>query len=403
MHLILLITIMSILGCSRSNDGTDAYSIRIYEEDGITVVETANGPKYTSPLFTCEEVARIHEDESIEASLLTRPRWAGIDEQGMIYLFDGIAMFHESRLVVFDKSGRFSHLIGRKGDGPGEYNNPELLSIANGVITLYDPVLRRISWFSTDGQFLRLHTLDPQDLVPDQVSIDAAGNQIIVRRGREPGWNSQMATIRQPDGEVIGSIDTPRVKSYYGLEKPGRWKLATPPRFSGLAQLLFSPDRGILRSTGEEPVIEWFDLTGAKQAEYRLGLESGPVTEEDRELTDQYFRNLFLDGNPSGLEFWDAWQSADQYPKVRAFWNDVQVDEYGYLYLEDPSSHFPPAERRYRVVSPVGEYLGDCSLPQGLVRFTYGHYLVIDMDREKQDIIIYRLVPAVDGLQYPPT
>ncbi len=400
---LLLIMVLSILACSGSDDGTDAYSFQIYEENGITIAETANGPKYSSPLFTCEVVARIDEDESIEESLLTRPRWMGFDEQGSIYLFDGVATFHETRLVVFDESGRFSHLIGRMGDGPGEYRDPDLLTIADDIITLYDRALRRVSWFHTDGQFLRMHTFDPQESIPDQVSIDADGNQIMVRRGRGEGLNStsQTATIRASDGVVIGTIETPRVKAHFGLEKPSRWMVATPPRFSGQAQLLFSPDRGILQSTGQEPVIEWFDLSGTKCAEYRLGLEPGPVTEEDQALADQYFRDLYLNGNPLGEEIWEAWQQADQYPKIRAFWSHVAIDEYDYLWLEDPSSYFLPTERHFRVIAPNGEYLGDCSLPKGMVRFSYGHYLVIDMDREKQDVIVYRLIPAVDGLVYP--
>jgi hypothetical protein len=199
---------------------------------------------------------------------------------------------------------------------------------------------------------------------------------------------------------MIGSIETPRIKSYWGLDTP-RWQLSTPPRFCGQAQLLFETERGILLSTGHDPHLEWYNLTGTMHTEYRLGLEPGPVSDEDRELAETYFRALFLTGSPVGEEYYEAWQKADQYPKTRAFWSDVQIDEYGYLWLEDPASHFHKTERFYRVVSPEGEYLGDCALPQGWVRFSYGHYLVIDMDMEKQDFIVYRLVPAVDGFVYP--
>jgi hypothetical protein len=263
--------------CARTGDGAAGYSFQVYEEDGFTVAATTNGPKYDSPLFTYEEVTRIQEDESIEGSLLAHPRWMGIDERGMVYVCDGVSTFEESRLVVFDRKGQFHHLIGRMGDGPGEYRDPTLLSIADGVVTIYERGFRRISWFRLDGEFLRLRTLDPQMALPENVYISPAGSQILIHRESESGWSSRTATILSSAGDRLATIETTRVKWYYGLETSS-WRLATPPRFCGQAQLLFFPDRGILRSTGQEPIIEWFDLAGQKHAEYRLGLQPGPVT-----------------------------------------------------------------------------------------------------------------------------
>ncbi len=88
---------------------------------------------------------------------------------------------------------------------------------------------------------------------------------------------------------------------------------------------------------------------------------------------------------------------------MRAFWNGVQIDEYGYLWLEDPSSHFHPTESMFRVVDPRGEYLGDCVLPKRNGRVSRGYYLLIDIDYQtgEQNLIVYRLNPAVEGLTYP--
>ncbi len=330
----------------------------------------------------------------------------GIDEDGMIYVFDGVSFFGESRLLAFDQDGLFSHVIGRMGHGPGEYRDPDLLSISKGIITLYDPALRRISLFSTDGSFLRLFTCAPDKALPGQAYLDSENNQILIYFSRTSRGNVRRAVTLSSDGEPVGIIETPGVRPYSGLElNDGKW--STPHHFCGDAMINYSPDHGIMISTGYDAVVEWYGLTGELTRVFRLGLEPGPVTEEDRALADSYFRNLFLDGNPLGEDLYREWKRVERFPKSRAFWNAASIDEYGYLWLTDPSSHFHPTEKHYRVVSPDGEYLGDCFLPPGLPqdlgRISYGHYLLIDIDwdGEGQNLIVYRLKPGIEGLQFP--
>ncbi|MFC1529507.1 6-bladed beta-propeller [Gemmatimonadota bacterium] len=404
---LLALLFLSTFACSAGKEQPTEYSFRIFDENGVSVAETMNGPKYSSPLFTVEEVARIHEDESIQQSLLTGPRWMGIDEEGMIYVFDGMSHSEESRLVVFDQVGCFSHVIGRTGYGPGEYRDPDLLSISRGVISLYDAELRRISWFSTDGEFLRLFTCAPDESLPGQAYLDSENYQILIYRTRTSRRTiNKRAITLSPDGEPCGIVETQRVRSYAGLElNEGLW--TTPPHFCGSAMIDYSPDHDIMCTTGNEAVVEWYGLAGELQKVFRLGLEPGPVTEEDRALADSYFRDLFLVGSQLGEDLYREWKRRERFPKSRAFWNDASIDEYGYLWLTDPSSHFHPTVKHYRVVAPDGEYLGDCFLPNGLPqrfgRISRGHYLLMDIDwrGERQDLIVYRLKPAIEGLQFP--
>jgi len=391
--------------CSGGEEATAEYSFGIFDENGVSVAETMNGPKYSSPLFTVEEVARVHEDESIQQSLLTRPRWMGIDEDGMIYVFDG-APYEESRLVVFDQEGFFSHVIGRMGYGPGEYRDPVLISISDGIISLYDAALRRISWFSTDGAFLRLFTCAPDESIPRRAYLDSENNQILIYYSSTSSECASRVVTLSSEGELLGTIETPWIRLYSGM-RLGTERYQTPPHFSGIPQINFLAELGVMVTTGYDGIIEWYDLSGDVTRIYRLGLEQGPVTEEDHALADSYFRNLWLGVNQTGEDLYQSWLKKDKYPPTRAFWNDASIDEYGYLWLTDPASHFHPTIKHYRVVSPDGEYLGDCFLPKDLPqefgRISYGHYLQMDIDRrsERQDLIVYRLKPAIEGFQFP--
>jgi hypothetical protein len=76
------------------------------------------------------------------------------DSRGRIYL-----MYHNSaRLVLFDSSGRFVTVIGRKGKGPGEFERPTMFVgtgdtahvYSSGRRTVFDPanhkVVRIVAW-----------------------------------------------------------------------------------------------------------------------------------------------------------------------------------------------------------------------------------------------------------------
>lgn len=397
-----IIFLFLLVACSKSENKTTEYSFSITEENGVTVAETRNGPKYSHPIFTVEEVVRVKEDESVEGSLLTRPLWMGIDEDGMIYVLDGIALFHETRLVVYNQNGSYSHVIGREGRGPGEYLAPKLISTSKGTVTLFERSLRRISWFSRDGSFIRLLSCAPGKALPDMAYIDSDENQILINATRTDNWISQMAVVYSSDEELLGTIESPRVRRYDSMVM-GNGKWATPSHFNGRAIFNYSPIHGLMYTDGNEAIVNWYNLSGELIKVYDLGMESGPVTDADIALADSYFRKLWLDGNPIGEDLYRAWVKKDKFPKSRAFWNGATVDEFGYLWLEDPSSSFHESERHYRVVNPNGEYLGDCFLPQGMGRISNGHYLLIDLhlDSEEQNLIVYQLVSTVEELKYP--
>jgi len=394
--------IILLFACSNSDTSTGEYSFQVSTLDGVVFAKTRNGPKYSNPIFTLEEVARIQEDESNEDTLLAQPRWMGIDEEGMIYVFDGVYSRGEARLVVYHPDGIFSHVIGRGGRGPGEYMNPVLVSAREGIVTILEPSLRRLSQFSRAGTFQRLLTYPPGEALPDIAYLDEQDKQIIVYSTRTDSWSSLQAVTYSADGDELGYIESPRVPRYDGMHfREGFW--STPSHFCGRAMSGYSPLHGIMYTDGNEAVVKWYDLSGKIIKVFDLGMASGPVSESDRALADSYFRNLWLDGNPLGADLYNAWIKEDNFPEIRAYWNDFTVDEFGYLWLEDPSSQFHATERYVRVVSPEGEYLGDASFPQGVSRISNGYYLLIDRDLDSEEwrLVVYKLMPAVDGLTFP--
>ncbi len=71
---------------------------------------------------------------------------------GDIFVADGHV---NSRIVKFDRTGKFLKAWGRKGDGPGEFNLPHTLVIdSRGRVLVGDRSNNRIQIFDQDGNYL---------------------------------------------------------------------------------------------------------------------------------------------------------------------------------------------------------------------------------------------------------
>jgi len=80
------------------------------------------------------------------------------------------------RIQVFDKSGKFVHTIGKKGQGPGEFSSPVALWIdsKNKSVYVADYRSMKIVIFSMDGKYLDKDVLF--DLYPKEISVDGKKN-----------------------------------------------------------------------------------------------------------------------------------------------------------------------------------------------------------------------------------
>lgn len=72
---------------------------------------------------------------------------------------------------IYDKSGRLVATIGRRGNGPGEFQSPQVQGWVADTIWIFDTSLRRNSYFTRDGKLLRT------ELVADgrSVSVPSEG------------------------------------------------------------------------------------------------------------------------------------------------------------------------------------------------------------------------------------
>ena len=177
--------------------------------------------------------------------------------------------------------------------------------------------------------------------------------------------------------------------------------------YSGSPEALYVPGQGILLCTGVTPDIDWYDLDGNPTRRLRLGLDPEPVTAEEREAIQQRMQESYegdQDRSPPGMAV--LRRDKLKFHDYKAFWNRVEVDDEGYLWLgipEEPSDRAPQDGRLNRVISPAGEYLGDSRWPCRSGSVFRGMFLGQVEDEYTGEMVptVFRIVPIVAGLDYP--
>lgn len=143
-----IITLSLVPLNSSSGIQTNEWKGSIEQVDGVTVVKNPKNPIYAEKLCEINEELRIGEAEGEEEYMFQAIGSIAVDEAERIYISDR----KESCIKVFDQRGKYIRTIGRKGQGPGEFQSVTRIQILpNNDLLIYDGNIRRLSLFTFNG------------------------------------------------------------------------------------------------------------------------------------------------------------------------------------------------------------------------------------------------------------
>jgi hypothetical protein len=151
--------------------GQDKWKGTVVKEGDVTVVKNPKEPLYKTPVIELKEDLSLGGPEAQGDYAFGQVRTFVVDEAGSIYVLDSQA----SHVKVFDASGKYVRTIGRQGQGPGELELPMTLSFnrTSGELAVHQ-ASRRMSYFKTDGTFLR--HLSFKEMWALRGRVDSKGN-----------------------------------------------------------------------------------------------------------------------------------------------------------------------------------------------------------------------------------
>jgi hypothetical protein len=336
-----------------------------------------------------ERAAFTDETEGGKA-ILYRPSYFIFDQTGLAFIPDPGA----HAILVFDRDLRLMRRIGREGEGPGELKWPCAVRMApDGSLAVQDPDNHRVSYFSTDGKFLRSerfsqgqsYTLTSNDdYIPvpgggflrvewmyyqqnrrvreaDRALLEIVDREDRVVRGlgnhrthedrRIAGLLSSVTITTSPAGKAVAAFDySPEIHVYDlasgALEHTITRDLEFRPAELAVQERTYRSPDGQSTSRRLEPVADTVSLDVAVDGQGRIWVLTNRHNQKDMEALetesrfDQLVKLEVLDADGTLLA---SWPLAD--PASR-----LAFDPSGDLWLMDRSYNM--TIRRFEVVWP---------------------------------------------------
>lgn len=140
--------------------------------------------------------------------IFDRPTDVGWDPAGNIFVSDG---YGNSRVVKYDKNGKFLASVGSKGGEPGKFNLPHTLAVdLQGNVYVGDRSNRRIQVFDDD---LKFKTIYDTVGAPWEVCVSPGPHQYLFSSNSFPDANdSTLASVTgeiykmELDGTILGKF-----------------------------------------------------------------------------------------------------------------------------------------------------------------------------------------------------
>jgi hypothetical protein len=142
----------------------------ILPKDNVKIMKNPDEPLFGEINLELEEDLSIGNEED-ENYLFFRTWYLDVDGEGNIYVADG----GNTRIQVFDRQGKFLRTIGRKGEGPGEFNHPNTVFVSDLKKEVYVPDFRSIVVFNFDGRYERTIPLQS----PNRIYCVSSGGVIV--------------------------------------------------------------------------------------------------------------------------------------------------------------------------------------------------------------------------------
>jgi hypothetical protein len=126
-----------------------AWQGRIETKGGRVVISNPKDPIFKDGFISLQEELSIGgAKESRSEAIFGNIKDIGVDDEGRIYELD----LRPRSIRVFDQSGAFLKLVGRQGQGPGEFQMPWSLSfLSGGGLAVYDFLARKMLFYQADG------------------------------------------------------------------------------------------------------------------------------------------------------------------------------------------------------------------------------------------------------------
>jgi hypothetical protein len=307
----------------------------------------------------------------------------------IIVAADGSIFAASSRqhtIFKFDSKGSLIKSFGQKGQGPGDFNGPDDLSILDGKYLVVGEYAlgHRISLFDLDGNFVKLlktkhHVYSSTALRDGKVAYIG-----ITHREQDSLHPVEIQTVYIKD---IDTQEETEVHSYRTTARSIRLKWGGSIGFSGdtggQTYLVRTHEGNLAVGISMEPHVTVYSLDGSKLSEFSLRGKPVPVTKSIiRRYKDIQLNNMRQDPqHQQGI-----WKESLKELKKASFdhlfsdylplYHEILTDEEGHLLVFRSEDCFVDCPILIDVYSSEGEFVCETEIKTG------NYHLIVDKRRK---------------------
>jgi hypothetical protein len=344
----------------------------------------------------------VISDESLpEGEFFSNLVSVAVDDSGAVYACDYAA----NNIKKFNADGEFLRIIGKEGQGPGEFGSPLQIDVVRDRLIVWDSMNMRISLLSLEGEYIKSIKWDRLQLGwPYRIKSLPEGKigvegRISIRRGksRPDEWIIHLFSY---DMDRLREVDRREVWARKNIMNPElQRQQSIPVPFSARIHWDMSPNGNIIIGYSEKYEIEIHDPLKGIISTFTREYEPVEVSKVDRE---QYFAGMTSSTSVGGAV--TRKQGAPEYvvkntdfPRYKPAFDDILCDSEGNIWVhtfhkdrEEEGHLFDAFDENGRFLNRV-RIDGEGSYPFRARRMNRA-FCVIEEDEDGfQTIAIYRI------------
>jgi len=306
----------------------------------------------------------VLDDNSMpEGIFFNTPVAVTSDDKGNVYICD----FRASDIKKFDSTGKFIKVIGREGQGPGEFSWPTQAAFARDRLIVWDMRNIRLCALTAEGKFIKALTITGATGRPQKMRPLPNGDIVIEMEktyfGEPDRPQDCLIEIYSPELEHKKTVYSHKIwRNKYIRGDFGFANILQP--FAPLVYWDVSPEGKIIIGYSAKYEINIYDSLGQKLSSFTHPYKRVKVTAEDKK---QHFEGMsFSRGGEVKKGAPDFIVKNTKFPKYKPAFNNLLVDSEGNILVHVYKKNKKEMYRYFDAFDPEGNFIAAVQVVGGV-------------------------------------
>jgi len=379
-----LFMICLVFGCRGEKKAESEWSGTVEQKNGVRVVNNPAEPFYGKLELILEQDLNLGNEED-ENTLFYRAYGLDVDSQGNIYVMDA----GNFRIQKFNSTGEYLQTIGKKGQGPGEFDRMQSFYV-DEENKLYVSSGMKIQIFDEQGEFLKSIPLTSQIsdfwISPDDFIY------CLVYSSSEEGRERKVIKVNM-EGKEVDEID--RFADTKVVQRKSGGQTAAfllYHNYNHSLHLVPFQNNGLIYAHSSE--YRLFHLNSAGELDFVIQKDEPyhSISKREKDKIVQDMKDSLSDRGNEWSE--DVIEQACQFPATRPFFSNIAMDDQGRIYARRVRSVLDEKETyEFDIFNADGYYLykTEIDFSPSLIKNGFVYQIKTDEEAGTVRIVRYRV------------